>query len=106
MKNGKALKSGYILFRVDSVCRQREYFFTYDAARARRVELSDAKKSVNFCGLHITRGWESFYLSCNFEDSLFVDANFLLPKLREVNEKLDELLKIQEKSLLSVDAER
>lgn len=58
-KNAQALLEGYILFDVNG-----QRFTSYEAARARRVEITESQQAVAFKGLNVFRmRWEYFYIS-------------------------------------------
>lgn len=58
-KNLQALLEGYVLFDVNG-----ERFATYEAARARRMQLTELGLPVAFKGLNIPRQrWEYFFIS-------------------------------------------
>lgn len=54
----KALKEGYILFRVNE-----KYFLSYHNAREYRKQLSKKDLPVSFQGLHWRLKWLSFFIS-------------------------------------------
>lgn len=58
-KTLEALLRGYILFRVNG-----RTFFRYNTAKAARVAING---DVHFKGLHIIKGWRTFFLRVAFE---------------------------------------
>lgn len=56
-KTIEAILRGYVLFRVNE-----RHFFLYNSALAARKAV---KGDVDFIGLHIFKGWQTFYLRVN-----------------------------------------
>ena len=61
-KSIEAFLRGYLLFRVNG-----EWFFTYNRARNRRLEVAG---DVSFEGFHFFKGWRVFFCRRVFMDTL------------------------------------